>query len=74
ELNLLNDFKHRTFNAFDLQFFILRLQKIYKRFSSLEELFAPRIFWFFIIVKLHDFFHVNNLFPRDQKSRLIKNN
>ena len=41
ELNLLNDFKHRTFNTFDLQFFILRLQKIYKRFSSLEELFAP---------------------------------
>lgn len=41
ELNLLNDFKHRTFNVFDLQFFILRLQKIYKRFSSLEELFAP---------------------------------
>ena len=41
ELNLLNDFKHRTFNAFDLQSFILRLQKIYKRFGSLEELFAP---------------------------------
>ena len=41
ELNLLDDFKHRTFNVFDLQFFILRLQKIYKRFTSLEELFAP---------------------------------
>ena len=27
ELNLLDDFKHRTFNVFDLQFFILRLQK-----------------------------------------------
>ena len=41
ELNLLDDFKHRTFNVFDLQFFILRLQKIYKRVNSLEELFAP---------------------------------
>jgi len=41
EIGLLNDFKHRTFNSFDLQFFILRLQKIYKKFNSLEELFAP---------------------------------
>ena len=30
ELNLLDDFKHRTFNVFDLQFFILRLQKYTK--------------------------------------------
>ena len=41
DIDLLKDFKHRTFNVFDLQFFILRLQKIYKKKTSLEEVFSP---------------------------------
>ena len=35
------DFKHRTFNDFDLHFFFSRLKKIYQSHSSLEELFHP---------------------------------
>ena len=41
DVDLLKDFKHRTFNVFDLQFFILQLQKIYKKNTSLEEVFSP---------------------------------
>ena len=43
EINLdsLFDFKHRTFNVFDLHFFIKRLQDIYKKHESLEEVFYP---------------------------------
>ena len=37
----LSDFKHRTFNAFDLHFFIERLRDIYKKFDSLEQIFSP---------------------------------
>ena len=37
DVELLNDFKHRTFNVFDLQFFILQLQSLYKKYTSLEE-------------------------------------
>ena len=40
-LDSLLDFKHRTFNVFDLQFFIKRLQSIYKKHDSLEEIFFP---------------------------------
>lgn len=38
EINRLN-FNHRTFNVEDLKFFIHSLRKIYKKHSSLEELF-----------------------------------
>mgnify|MGYP001176371117 FL=1 len=41
DVDLLKDFKHRTFNVFDLQFFILQLQKIYNKYTSLEEVFSP---------------------------------
>tara|TARA_Y200000002_G_scaffold383054_1_gene402833 strand:+ start:700 stop:1440 length:741 start_codon:yes stop_codon:yes gene_type:complete len=41
DIDLLKDFKHRTFNVFDLQFFILQLQKIYNKYTSLEEVFSP---------------------------------
>ena len=41
DIDLLQDFKHRTFNMFDLQFFILQLQKIFKKHTSLEEIFSP---------------------------------
>ena len=40
-MDSLSDFKHRTFNVFDLQFFIKRLQSIYKKHDSLEEIFFP---------------------------------
>ena len=39
ELEKLNGFIHRTFNDFDLKFFVRSLQKIYKKHESLEELF-----------------------------------
>ena len=38
-LSQLNDFKHRTFNVYDLQFFLKRLQYLYKKHSSLEDVF-----------------------------------
>ncbi len=41
DIDLLMGFKHRTFNVFDLQFFILQLQKIYTKNTSLEEVFSP---------------------------------
>jgi uncharacterized protein (TIGR02757 family) len=41
-LHLIKDFKHRTFNEFDLHFFLSRLKDIYKKYSSLEELFYPQ--------------------------------
>ena len=37
----MNDFKHRTFNAFDLHFFIERLKDLYKKFDSLEQILSP---------------------------------
>lgn len=33
------DFKHRTFNAFDLHFFIIRLRFLFKEYKSLENVF-----------------------------------
>jgi uncharacterized protein (TIGR02757 family) len=42
DLQLINGFKHRTFNEFDLHFFFSRLKDIYKKYSSLEELFYPQ--------------------------------
>ena len=35
------EFKHRTFNHFDLHFFLERLKYLYKKYSSLECIFAP---------------------------------
>jgi len=40
-MDKIQGFKHRTFNSFDLQLFINRLQIIYKKYDSLEELFYP---------------------------------
>lgn len=37
--NLLNGFVHRTFNAIDLDFFILGLQSIYKQHGGMEKVF-----------------------------------
>lgn len=41
DIDKLQDFKHRTFNVFDLQLFLTRLQNIYKKYNSLEEIFYP---------------------------------
>ena len=41
DIDKLQDFKHRTFNVFDLQLFLTRLQNIYKKYNSLEEIFSP---------------------------------
>jgi len=44
ELNVLNDFKHRTFNGIDLRFFVLGLRNLYqkgnKKVSGFEMAFA----------------------------------
>lgn len=44
ELNVLNDFKHRTFNGVDLRFFVLALRNLYakgnKEFSGFEMAFT----------------------------------
>jgi uncharacterized protein (TIGR02757 family) len=37
---ILDGIKHRTFNAFDLEVFILCLQKVYQKHQTLEHLFA----------------------------------
>ena len=39
--NKIQEFKHRTFNHFDLHFFLERLKYLYKKYSSLERIFAP---------------------------------
>jgi uncharacterized protein (TIGR02757 family) len=36
----LDDFKHRTFNSFDLNFFFVNLKNIYSNFSGLETVFT----------------------------------
>ena len=38
--NHLEKFKHRTFNGFDLHYFILRIQDIYKNHGGLEKIFT----------------------------------
>ncbi|ANW95604.1 hypothetical protein AXE80_04630 [Wenyingzhuangia fucanilytica] len=43
DLEKLADFKHRTFNGIDLQFFITSLKNIYTNHKGLEELFAKNI-------------------------------
>ena len=48
----LTDFKHRTFNGFDLHFFIERLRDIYKKYES----FSIIGLYFETIIKLGDFF------------------
>ena len=40
EINHLEKFKHRTFNGFDLHYFILRIQDIYKTHGGLEKIFT----------------------------------
>ena len=40
ELSRFTDFKHRTFNGVDAQYFITALQHIYTNFGSLENVFA----------------------------------
>ena len=40
EINHLEKFKHRTFNGFDLHYFILRIQDIYKNHGGLEKIFT----------------------------------
>tara|TARA_B100000963_G_scaffold117751_1_gene102495 strand:+ start:649 stop:1272 length:624 start_codon:yes stop_codon:yes gene_type:complete len=40
-VKLSTEFKHRTFNDFDLHFFFSRLQILYKKYSSMEEIFSP---------------------------------
>ena len=40
EINHLEKFKHRTFNSFDLHYFILRIQDIYKNYGGLEKTFT----------------------------------
>jgi uncharacterized protein (TIGR02757 family) len=40
EINCLKKFKHRTFNSFDLHFFILRTQEIYRNQGGLEKVFT----------------------------------
>tara|TARA_Y100001933_G_scaffold47316_1_gene45289 strand:- start:675 stop:1385 length:711 start_codon:yes stop_codon:yes gene_type:complete len=37
----LTDFKHRTFNSFDLHFFIERLRYIFIKYDSLEQILSP---------------------------------
>ena len=39
--NKIQEFKHRTFNHFDLHFFLERLKHLYTKYSSLESIFAP---------------------------------
>lgn len=43
DLHALDNFKHRTFNGIDLQFFIKSLQHIYKEHQGLETVFAKHI-------------------------------
>ena len=38
--NKLEDFKHRTFNSFDLHFFFVNLKNIYSNFNGLEAVFT----------------------------------
>lgn len=42
DLKTFLDFKHRTFNATDLLYFIHFLQHHYKKYDSLEDAFAPK--------------------------------
>ena len=39
DIHLLGEFKHRTFNCFDLHFYLLRLQHIYKNYNGIEAVF-----------------------------------
>lgn len=41
EIRQISGFVHRTFNAQDLQDFLLSLQKIYTRYASMQELLIP---------------------------------
>jgi len=43
DINRLHDFKHRTFNAIDLDFFITSLRNIYTNHKGLENVFASPI-------------------------------
>ncbi len=43
DLERLADFKHRTFNGIDFQYFITALQHIYKNHNGLEEVFYKNI-------------------------------
>ena len=39
DLDILGDFKHRTFNSFDLHFYLLRLKYIYEKWNGIENVF-----------------------------------
>ena len=43
DLKRFNDFKHRTFNSFDMEFFMKSLQNIYKNHEGLEAIFSEKI-------------------------------
>ncbi|MDO6737490.1 TIGR02757 family protein [Wenyingzhuangia sp. 2_MG-2023] len=43
DLEKLSEFKHRTFNGIDFQFFITSLQNIYKNHGGLESVFATHV-------------------------------
>lgn len=43
DLKRFNDFKHRTFNSFDMEFFMKSLQNIYKNHEGLETVFSEKI-------------------------------
>lgn len=71
DLQQLDGFKHRTFNAIDLRYFIRFLQRHYQQHSSLEAAFIPASFngdMKSVLTHFHDyFFSLSNYPQRTQK-------